>query len=325
MKFIVGKKIEMTQLWQGENVIPVTRVSAGPCTVLQLKTMEKDGYRAAVLGYGSRRAGLITKALKGHFKGFGDFRFVREFRLAEDENIGDLKVGDQISLATFAAGDVLTAIGTSKGKGFQGVVKRHGFHGQDATHGNKDQLRASGSVGAGGVQHVFKGVRMAGRMGGDRVTLHDVKIIAVDEANNSFFVKGALPGARNSLVLFFGDGELKTGLPLAKVESSSAEATDDKEPVIEEVKEKTATEEAKIEETATETAEPAEETPAVAEVETEAPVETVPVLEEKVAEPSSAEATDGKEKVAEVPVTETPAEVAEPSVAEVSDNKETQA
>lgn len=281
MKFIVGKKVAMTQLWQGDNVIPVTEVQAGPCTVLQIKTLEKDGYRAAVLGYGTRRPSLITKALKGHFKGFGDFRYVREFRFDETENIGDLKVGDQISLATFIKDDILTAIGTSKGKGFQGVVKRHGFHGQDATHGNKDQLRASGSVGAGGVQHVFKGIRMAGRMGGDRVTLHDVKIIAIDEVSNTFFVKGALPGARNSLVLFFGEGELKTGLPEAKVESSSAEATDDKEPIIEEVKEETTTEEVKTEETATETTEPVQETPAVAEVKTEAPVEEAKAEEVK--------------------------------------------
>ena len=272
----------MTQLWQGDNVIPVTEVTAGPCTVIQLKTVEKDGYRAAVIGYGSKRASLITKALKGHFKGFGDFRYVKEFRLDNNENIGELKAGDQISLATFAAGDILTATGTSKGKGFQGVVKRHGFHGQDATHGNKDQLRASGSVGAGGVQHVFKGIRMAGRMGGDRVTLHDVKIVAIDEMNNSFFVKGALPGARNGLVLFFGDGDLKTGLPEAKVEPSSAEATDGKEPVVEEVKE-AAVEEVKPEVVEEKVAEPVVEAPK------EEIKEEVAVVEEKPAETTEAE------------------------------------
>ncbi|MCX6792764.1 MAG: 50S ribosomal protein L3 [Candidatus Falkowbacteria bacterium] len=297
MKFIIGKKVAMTQLWQGDNVIPVTEVTAGPCTVIQLKTVEKDGYRAVQIGYGSKRSSLITKALKGHFKGFGDFRYVREFRLDNDENIGELKAGDQISLATFAKDDVLTATGTSKGKGFQGVVKRHGFHGQDATHGNKDQLRASGSVGAGGVQHVFKGVRMAGRMGGDRVTLHDVKIVAIDETNNSFFVKGALPGARNGLVLFFGEGELKTGLPVAKVE----------EPVVEEVTEAPVV-------VAT------EETPE--EVKTEVVAEPVVVAEEKVETTPEAEVAEVKETpvveetVAEVPATETPVEVAEEKVDE---------
>jgi len=284
MKFIVGKKVAMTQLWQGDNVIPVTEVQAGPCTVLQIKTLEKDGYRAVVLGSGVRRASLITKALKGHFKGFGDFRYVREFRL-NDETIGDLKVGDQISLATFANNDILTAIGTSKGKGFQGVVKRHGFHGQDATHGNKDQLRASGSVGAGGVQHVFKGIRMAGRMGGDRITLHDVKIVGIDEANNSFFVKGALPGARNGLVLFFGDGELTT--------DNTDKKTDDTDEVVEE---KIAVGEEKVEATPEiKTIEPSsasDEAAAGKEVKEESVV--VAIAEETPAETTEVEATEEK-------------------------------
>jgi len=288
MKFIVGKKVAMTQLWQGDNVIPVTEVQAGPCTVLQIKTLEKDGYRAVVLGYGTRRPSLITKALKGHFKGFGDFRYVREFRLAETENIGDLKAGDQISLATFANDDILTAIGTSKGKGFQGVVKRHGFHGQDATHGNKDQLRASGSVGAGGVQHVFKGIRMAGRMGGDRVTLHDVKIIAVDEANNTFFVKGALPGARNSLVLFFGEGELTTDNTDKKTDDTD-EIVEEKVAVVEEKAETTPEIKAVEEKPAEVAVEEVVETPLVDEVKADAPAEATPVEEIKTAEAKTEE------------------------------------
>ena len=218
MKFILGKKVNMTQIWQGETVIPVTQIEAGPCTVIQLKNSEKDGYSAVQVGYGKRRASLITKPLRGHFKNLGDFRFVREFRLPASETASELKAGDTISVKTFKPGDTLTITGTSKGKGFQGVVKRHGFHGQDATHGNKDQLRMSGSVGAGGVQHVFKGMRMGGRMGGDRVTLHDVKIVSVDEATNTIFIKGAIPGARNGLVLLSGNGDLELGLPEAKVE-----------------------------------------------------------------------------------------------------------
>lgn len=220
MKFIVGKKVAMTQVWKGETVVPVTRIDAGPCTILQQKSVETDGYRAVQLGYGTRRASLITKPLRGHFKKLGDFRTVREFRLPEAGAGTELKTGDTITVRTFVPGDKLTLVGISKGKGFQGVVKRHGFHGQDATHGNKDQLRASGSVGAGGVQHVFKGMRMGGRMGGDRVTLHDVEVVSVDEATNSLCVKGAVPGARNGLVLLWSEGELVLGAsePVAPVE-----------------------------------------------------------------------------------------------------------
>jgi large subunit ribosomal protein L3 len=216
MKFILGKKVNMTQLWQGETVVPVTKIMAGPCTVLQLKNKERDGYQAVQVGYGDRRASLITKVLRGHFKDFGNFRFVREFRIPETEKASEVNPGDKITVHTFAIGDRLTITGTSKGKGFQGVVKRHGFHGQDATHGNKDQLRMSGSIGAGGIQHVLKGMRMGGRMGGDRVTLHDVEVISIDETDNSLLVKGAVPGARNGLVLLSAEGDLVTGEPVVE-------------------------------------------------------------------------------------------------------------
>ncbi len=240
MKFIVGKKIAMTQVWQGESAVPVTEVQAGPCVVLQQKSSEKDGYTAVQVGFGTRRASLITKPLKGHFKKLGDFRTVREFRLPADDKSTALNIGDKITVATFKPGDRLTVIGESKGKGFQGVVKRHGFHGQDATHGNKDQLRASGSVGAGGVQHVFKGTRMGGRMGGDRVTLHDIEIISVNEATNSLFVKGGLPGARNSLVLLAGEGDILVNVeptlaePAAEPETAETPAIEEAAPAVEE-------------------------------------------------------------------------------------------
>ncbi len=227
MKFILGKKVNMTQIWHGETVVPVTQIDAGPCTIIQLKNIEKDGYSAVQVGYGQRRTSLITKPQKGHFKNLGDFRFVREFRIPEAQAATELKTGDTISVKTFTAGDRLTITGISKGKGFQGVVKRHGFHGQDATHGNKDQLRMSGSIGAGGIQHVLKGMRMGGRMGGDRVTLHDVEVVSVDEENNSIFIKGAIPGARNGLVLLSADGELSLGLPEIK-------ANEETETVVEE-------------------------------------------------------------------------------------------
>lgn len=292
----------MTQIWQGDTIVPVTKVQAGPCTVLQLKTEEKDGYPAVQVAYGTRRASLITKALRGHFKNFGDFRTVREFRLAKNEQIADLKAGDIITVKTFVPGDKLTIVGTSKGKGFQGVVKRHGFHGQDATHGNKDQLRMSGSVGAGGVQHVFKGMRMGGRMGGDRVTLHDVEVISIDEATNTLFVKGAVPGARNSLVLLSADGELITGAiePVVeapveepKVEETNETAVEETAPVAEEVEVK---EEAKAEEVAAEPVQ-VEETP-VAE---EAPAveETVPEVVETPEETKVEEAAPATEAASE--------------------------
>ena len=294
----------MTQLWQGDTVVPVTKVEAGPCTVLQLKTVDQDGYTAIQVGYGKKRASLITKPLRGHFKNFGDFRFVREFRVKADEQ-KDLHVGDIITVKTFAAGDKLTVIGTSKGKGFQGVVRRHGFHGQDATHGNKDQLRMSGSVGAGGVQHVFKGMRMGGRMGGDRVTLHDVEVIAVDETTNSLLIKGAVPGARNGLMLLSASGDLIVG-EIEKVEEKPVEETTEEvtetteaAPVSEEtaVEVAEASEPEQVEET-TEAVAPAEEpvveaapevvetteesAPAVAQTE-EVSEEAAPVTEETVA------------------------------------------
>lgn len=277
----------MTQLWQGDNVVPVTRIEAGPCTVLQFKTTERDGYAAVQVGFGRRRASLITKALRGHFKGFGDFRFVREFRLTDKAVIGDLKAGDKITVKTFTPGDKLTVVGTSKGKGFQGVVKRHGFHGQDASHGNKDQLRASGSVGAGGVQHVFKGMRMSGRMGGDRVTLHDIEIISVDEATNSIFIRGGLPGARNSLVLLSGEGELVAG-DIDPVEEAAPVA------VTEENETEVKAEEPDAEETPVEAvAEEVKETPApVEEVKEEAAAEEVKAEETKESIPASEEAAD---------------------------------
>ncbi len=275
MKFILGKKIAMTQVWQGDLAVPVTQVQAGPCVILQQKTADKDGYTAVQLGFGDRRAKLISKPQRGHFKTNGNFRFVREFRVPTGDQSADLTVGGKITVATFKPGDKLTVVGESKGKGFQGVVKRHGFHGQDATHGNKDQLRASGSVGAGGVQHVFKGTRMGGRTGGDRVTLHDVEIIAVDEATNSIFVRGGLPGARNSLVLLSGEGEL-----VVNIESPSAtEAASEDKPATEENQDGQTTD---TTEEAAENTDTAAETPAEEKKSEEAPAEE-PAAETKEA------------------------------------------
>jgi large subunit ribosomal protein L3 len=216
MKFILGTKQEMTQVWQGDTVVAVTRIQAGPCTVVQAKTNEKDGYEAVQIGYGTRKEKNINKAQKGHNQKLGNFRWLREFRVEG----ADLKKGDKIAVDTFEPGDKVNVIGISKGKGFQGVVRRYGFKGQAKTHGNKDQLRMPGSIGATGPAHVFKGQKMPGRMGGEQTTVTNLEIIEIDEKNSSLLIKGAVPGARNGLILVSGDGELK----LVESKESKAES-----------------------------------------------------------------------------------------------------
>lgn len=229
MKFIIGKKLDMTQIWQGEKVVAVTRVQAGPCPVVQLKTDGQDGYSAVQLGYGERKEKNIKKPQAGHLKKVRialsgrktNLKYLREFR----DEAKDLKVGDVVDVTTFTAGDTVKVTGTSKGKGFQGGVKRHGWHGHNTTHGTKDQVRTSGSIGAGGIQHVLKGMRMPGRMGDERVTTANLKIAQVDDANNILYISGAVPGARNSLVLISGEGELKIAQPIVeKTEEVKTEA-----------------------------------------------------------------------------------------------------
>jgi large subunit ribosomal protein L3 len=212
MKFIIGKKIEMTHVWQNDKMIPVTKVLAGPCVVTQVKNKEKDGYCAVQLGFGEKKAKNIAKPQLGHFKKIGtNFRTLREFRLDTigNEDKTEFSLGDKIEVGTFVLGDQVDLIGISKGKGFQGAVKRHGFSGGRKSHGNKDQLRMPGSASATGVGHVFKGTRMGGRTGNDRVTTKNSEIIFIDEENNVLFVKGAVSGARNSLVLIQGVGDIK--------------------------------------------------------------------------------------------------------------------
>jgi len=205
MKFIIGKKIEMTQVWQGEEVVAVTKVAAGPCTVTQKKTLDKDGYESVQLGFGEKKEKNINKPQKGHLKSLGNLRHLREFRVSENE----VERGDKISVDTFEAGDIVNVTSNAKGRGFQGVVKRHGFSGSKKTHGNKDQHRMPGSVGATGPAHVFKGTRMGGRMGGNQVTTANLEIVKVDVENNVLYIKGSVSGARNGLVLIEGKGDLK--------------------------------------------------------------------------------------------------------------------
>ncbi len=198
MKFLLGTKQNMTQIFTEDGTcVPVTVLSAGPISVTQVKTEEKDGYRAVQVGYGERNARNINKAQKGHLKDAGSLRYLREVRVEEGEAA---VVGDKIDVGIFAEGDDIQVSGISKGKGFQGVVKRHGFHGGPRSHGQKHSEREPGSIGATGPQRVFKGTRMGGRMGSDRITVKGLKVVAVDKENNTLLVTGAVPGKRGTLI-----------------------------------------------------------------------------------------------------------------------------
>ncbi len=221
MKFILGKKIEMTQKFGADGaLIPVTVVQAGPCVITQVKDQDTDGYTAVQVGFATKKS--LTKPQKGHVKGLGEVAFLREFRVAANET-GQFERGQQLTVDVFAKGDVIAVTGTSKGKGFQGVVKRHGFKGAPKTHGNKDQLRMPGSLGAGEPQHVFKGMRMGGRTGGDQVTVHNLVVVDVDPAQGLIYIKGAVPGHRHSLVEMYGDGAMQLAKPAA-AQAAPAEA-----------------------------------------------------------------------------------------------------
>lgn len=192
----------MSQIFDQEgNVVPMTLLKATPNLVLQIKTKEKDGYSAAQVGFGERKPKNIKKPQKGHFKDLGNFRYVREFRIKDQE--ANLKRGDKIEVSVFSEGDLVKVSGISKAKGFQGVVKRYRFAGAPATHGTKHAHRQPGSIGGAGGRpggRVAKGMRMAGRMGGDRVTTRNLKIAKIDAENNLIAVRGAVPGKRGTLV-----------------------------------------------------------------------------------------------------------------------------
>ncbi len=198
MKAIIGKKLEMTQVFKDDGtVVPVTLVQAGPCIVLEIR--EHNDKKKAVVGFGSKK-----HTAKPQLKAWGvdkGFAYVCEFSIPQDVEI---KTGDTLDVSRFIQGDLVDVIGESKGKGFQGVVKRHGFHGSPKTHGHKDQLRMPGSIGAGGIQRVFKGTRMGGRMGGDRVTVKNLEIVNINEKDCILAVKGAVPGKRGSFIQLIG-------------------------------------------------------------------------------------------------------------------------
>jgi len=207
MKFILGVKKNMTQVFDDKgNVVPVTVLEAGPVVITQIKTKKTDGYDAVQIGFGTKKEKNITKAIKGHVKGLGNFRFIKEFRIENEKDLAGLKVGDKIDATTFKEGDTVTASSVSKGKGFQGVIKRHGFKGQPRTHGQKHSERAPGSI-SGGTREggrVPKAMRMAGRTGSDKVTILGLKIIQIDQANNEILILGAVAGKRGTLIEIVG-------------------------------------------------------------------------------------------------------------------------
>jgi len=196
----------MSQRYKDDGtVVPVTLLQAGPCKVTQIRTEDKDGYVAIQLGCGVSKN--LSKPLQGHLKKSGlATKTLREFRIKDTEG---LEVGTEINVSQFKPGEYVAVTGISKGKGFQGVVKRHGFKGGPASHGHKDQLRMPGSIGATGAARVFKGTRMAGHMGAEQVTVKNLEVVEVDTENNILMIKGAVPGARGSVIMISGGQEKK--------------------------------------------------------------------------------------------------------------------
>jgi large subunit ribosomal protein L3 len=202
MKALLGTKIGMTQIISDDGVAtPVTLIKAGPVTVTQVKSVETDGYNAVQVGFGEGKN--LSKAVAGHVKSSKiSPKVIREFRVEELPT--DMKIGDNLDVSAFALGDVVNATGTSKGKGFAGTVKRHNFNTSKSTHGGNGYVRKPGSIGSMYPQKVFKGKRMAGRMGHERVTVKNLVVAYVDPTNNLIGLKGAVPGPRKGLVLVNG-------------------------------------------------------------------------------------------------------------------------
>lgn len=194
---ILGRKLGMTQVFREDGTsVPVTVIEAGPCTVVQVKTGENDGYAAVQLGFGARKR--INSPLKGHMKGLGQFRYLREFRV---DDIGEWEVGKKVGCELFQQGDLVDVSGASKGRGFAGAMKRHGFHGGPRTHGQSDRARAPGSIGAGtDPGRVIKGHKMAGHMGTGQATVKNLRVLQSDPARNILMVEGSVPGNKDALL-----------------------------------------------------------------------------------------------------------------------------
>lgn len=204
MKGMIGKKIGMTQVFDDRgNVIPVTVIEAGPCYVTQIRTADKDGYTAVQLGFGATKPGRLTKGQLGHLQkhNLPALRVLREFRLRSGDAT-DLQEGAEIKVDVFAQGDKIDVIGTSKGRGWAGTIKRHNFGRQRKTHGQTDRERAPGSVGMCALPgRTIKGQPMAGHMGDERVTIQNLEVVRVDAEKNLLAVRGSIPGAKGGIVI----------------------------------------------------------------------------------------------------------------------------
>jgi large subunit ribosomal protein L3 len=198
---ILGAKLGMTQVWDNNKVVPVTVVQAGPCVVTQVRTPEADGYSAVQLAYGQIDPRKVNKPETGHYTkaGVSPRRHIVELRTTD---AGEYELGQEVTVETFEPGTPIDVTGKTKGKGYAGVMKRHGFHGLKSSHGVERKHRSPGSIGACATPaRVFKGTRMAGRMGGRRFTVQNLTVQAVDTENNLLLVKGAVPGPRGALIL----------------------------------------------------------------------------------------------------------------------------
>ena len=201
MAGIIGKKIGMTSVYSAEGKnLPCTLIEAGPCVVTQIKSEEKDGYSSVQLGFGEKKDKHTSNALKGHFSKAGTSP---KKKLVEFKSFSEASLGDVITVDIFSEGEFVDVAGTSKGKGFQGVVKRHGFGGVgQATHGQHNRMRAPGSIGAASYPaRVFKGMKMAGRTGGDRVKMINLQVVKIMPEKNVLVVKGSVPGAKGSYLI----------------------------------------------------------------------------------------------------------------------------
>lgn len=203
---IIGKKLGMTQIFRDNGKVEaVTAIEAGPCAVVQVKTVVREGYNALQIGFG--QAKRLSSPQRGHLKDSGQFRYLREFKT---DDIDGVQVGDRIDVSLFQAGDLVDVTGVSKGKGFAGVVKRHAFSGGPKTHGQSDRHRHPGAIGATtSPGRVLKGTRMAGHMGNERVTVRKLEVFQTDPDRNLLLVRGAVPGASNGLLLIRKSGGRK--------------------------------------------------------------------------------------------------------------------
>jgi len=202
MKGLIAKKLGMSQIFdENGSVIPVTILQAGPCCITQVKTIDNDGYDAVQIAYGDKKEKNTNKPLKGHFKkaGVTPKRFLVEFDIVTGF---DYEMGQVFNASIFKQGDLVKVTGSSKGRGFSGVMKRHGFAGGPKTHGQREHPRSAGSIGqASDPSRVFKGVKMPGQYGNKKMTVENLKVVKIDTENNHIFVKGAVPGSNNGMVI----------------------------------------------------------------------------------------------------------------------------